>query len=180
MPAQSVISVPLTHIGVQMCFKPFISNYLFQYCTESVDWTIVKKPLEVTENYIACRTNQNNIFRYKTKLSINKLSQCNMGFFFLLPRRMCVAVRRNNYPLDGTQVLPAHMITVMAPITLINLLPHELMYEAGVEGGRIVPGGNADLHCANLNEQLEITITLDGYPISGTVYISQRSHIHNR
>jgi len=64
IPAQSVISVPLTHTGVQMCFKPSISNHLFQYCTESVDWTIVKKPLEVIENYITCRTNQNNIFRY--------------------------------------------------------------------------------------------------------------------
>ncbi|XP_012219117.1 intermembrane lipid transfer protein Vps13D isoform X2 [Linepithema humile] len=151
VPAQSVISVPLTHTGVQMCFKPFISNYLFQYCTESVDWTIVKKPLEVTENYITCRTNQNNIFR------------------------MCVAVRRNNYPLDGIQVLPAHMITVMAPVTLTNLLPYELMYEAGVEGGRIAPGSSADLHCANLNEQLEITITLDGYPISGTITLPPNS-----
>lgn len=66
IPAQSVMSVPLTHTGVQMCFKPLISNYLFQYCVESVDWTIVKKPLEVTESYITCRTNQHNIFRYGT------------------------------------------------------------------------------------------------------------------
>lgn len=64
VPAQSVMSMPLTYTGVQMCFKPLIPNYLYQYCTESVDWTIVKKPLEVTENYITCRTNQNNIFRY--------------------------------------------------------------------------------------------------------------------
>lgn len=80
-----------------------------------------------------------------------------------------MAVRRNNYPLDGGQVLPAHTITVMAPITLTNLLPYELTYEAGVEGGRIAPGCNADLQCANLNEQLEITIQLDGYPGYGMV-----------
>lgn len=85
--------------------------------------------------------------------------------------RMCVAVRRNNYPLDGMQVLPAHTITVMAPITLTNLLPYELMYKAGIEGGRIAPGCNADLHCASLIEQLEITIQLDGYPGSGVVCI---------
>lgn len=83
--------------------------------------------------------------------------------------RMCVAVRRNNYPPDGMQVLPAHTITVMAPITLTNLLPYELMYEAGAEGDRIAPGCSADLHCANLNEQLEITIQLDGYPGYGVV-----------
>ncbi|KYN30792.1 Vacuolar protein sorting-associated protein 13D [Trachymyrmex septentrionalis] len=151
VPAQSVMSVPLTHIGVQMCFKPLISNYLFQYCMESVNWTVVKKPLEVMENYVTCRTNQNNIFR------------------------MCVAVRRNNYPPDGMQVLPAHTITVMAPITLTNLLPYELIYEAGVEGGRITPGCSADLHCANLNEQLEITIQLDGYPGCGVIILPPNS-----
>lgn len=84
---------------------------------------------------------------------------------------MCVAVRRNNYPLDGVQVLPGHTITVMAPVTLTNLLPYELMYEASIEGGRIAPGCSADLHCANLIEQLEITIQLDGYPGSGIVCI---------
>ncbi|XP_025991490.2 vacuolar protein sorting-associated protein 13D isoform X1 [Solenopsis invicta] len=151
VPAQSVISMPLTHTGIQMCFKPLISNYLFQYCMESVDWTIVKKPLEVSENYVTCRTNQNNIFR------------------------MCVAVRRNNYPPDGIQVLPAHTITVMAPITLTNLLPYELTYEAGVEGGRITPGCSADLHCANLTENLEITIQLDGYPGYGLIILPPNS-----
>lgn len=80
-----------------------------------------------------------------------------------------MAVRRNNYPPDGMQVLPAHTITVMAPITLTNLLPYELIYEAGVESGRIAPGCNADLQCANLNEQLEITIQLDGYSGYGAV-----------
>ncbi|XP_012530446.2 vacuolar protein sorting-associated protein 13D isoform X2 [Monomorium pharaonis] len=152
VPAQSVVSVPLTHTGVQMCFKPLISNYLFQYCMESVDWTIVKKPLEVSENFVTCRTNQNNLFR------------------------MCVAVRRSNYPPDGMQVLPAHMITVMAPITLTNLLPYELTYEAGMEGGRIAPGCNADLHCANLNEQLEIMIQLDGYPGYGVIILPPNSN----
>lgn len=151
-----------------MCFKPLISNYLFQYCVESVDWTVVKKPLEVTENYVTCRTNQNNIFRY-IKRSFFSIKLAKLNYCFLLLYRMCVAVRRNNYPPDSMQVFPAHTITVMAPITLTNLLPYELMYEAGTEGSRIAPGCSADLHCANLNEQLEITIQLDGYPGYGVV-----------
>lgn len=88
---------------------------------------------------------------------------------------MCVAVRRNNYPLDSIQVLPGHTITVMAPITLTNLLPYELTYKAGIEGGRILPGDSADLHCSNLDEQLEITVQLDGYPGSGMVHITSSS-----
>ncbi|EFN79344.1 Vacuolar protein sorting-associated protein 13D [Harpegnathos saltator] len=151
LPAQSVTSLPLSHIGVQMCFKPFIPNCRFQYCTESVNWTAVKKPMEVMENHITCRTNQNNVFR------------------------MCVAVRRNNYPVDGAQVLPGHTITVMAPITITNLLPYELTYEATAEGGRVSPGCSADLHSSNLEEQLEINIQLDGYPGSGTIILPLNS-----
>lgn len=82
---------------------------------------------------------------------------------------MCIAVKRDNYPIDTGQTLPAHTIIIMAPITLTNLLPYELLYEAGIESGRIRPGGNADLHCPNIDEQLEIIIHLEGYPGTGTV-----------
>lgn len=68
------------------------------------------------------------------------------------------------------QVLPGHTITVMAPITMTNLLPYELTYEVSGENGRIPPGCSADLHCSNLEEQLEINIQLDGYPGLGTVF----------
>ena len=64
VPAHSTISVPLTHTGVQMCLKPINLNNLFQYCTETIDWTVVKKPLEIIENRMTCRANHNNIFRY--------------------------------------------------------------------------------------------------------------------
>lgn len=87
--------------------------------------------------------------------------------------RMCVAVVRDNYPLDTGHMLPAHTITVMAPITLTNLLPHELFFGVGAENGRILPGGSADLHTANVDEHLEITVQLDGYAGSGTVNINR-------
>ncbi|XP_066594830.1 intermembrane lipid transfer protein Vps13D isoform X2 [Prorops nasuta] len=151
VPAQSVVSVPLTHTGVQMCVRPLLPNYLFQYCLESIDWTVVKKPLEVVENHITCRTNQNNIFR------------------------MCVGIRRDNYPFDTSQMLPAHVINIMAPIKLTNLLPHELLYEVGNESGRITAGNSADLHCSSINEQLEIAIHLDGYPGSGVISLPQNT-----
>ncbi|XP_029047151.1 vacuolar protein sorting-associated protein 13D isoform X1 [Osmia bicornis bicornis] len=147
VPALSTVSVPLTHTGVQMCLKPLNLNTLFQYCTETIDWTVVKKPLEIIENRITCRANHNNIFR------------------------MCVAVMRDNYPPDTSQILPGHTITVMAPLTLTNLLPHELLFEVGTESGRILPGGSADLHAVNVEEQLEITIQLDGYPGPGMMIL---------
>ncbi|XP_078044296.1 vacuolar protein sorting 13D isoform X1 [Augochlora pura] len=155
VPAQSTISVPLTHTGVQVCLKPLNMNNLFQYCTETIDWTTVRKPLEVIENRITCRANHNNIFR------------------------MCVAVMRNNYPPDVGHMLPAHTITIMAPVTLNNLLPHEILFKVGAESNRIPAGSSADLHTVNIEEQLEITIQIDGYPGSGTMILPPNANSFN-
>lgn len=152
--AQTVISIPLTHTGAQMWIRPVYPNRLFQYCVEPIDWSIVKKPSEVTEIQTRCKTNQNHIFR------------------------MCVAIKRNNYPADGTQAaptMPAHSILFLAPVTLTNLLPHEISYAAGSESGRIPPGNSSDLHTSNNDGQLEISIQLEGYTDPGTLLIPQNS-----
>lgn len=151
VPANSVISVPLTHTNVKMFIKPQCPNYEFQYCMEPIDWTSVKKPMEIAETIATCRTNQNNIFK------------------------ICIAVRRDNYPVDlGQQILPAHTISLIPPVTLTNLLPHEFFYQVpSAESGRIAPGSCANLHNHNIEEQLEIIFQLDGYPGSGTLILSQ-------
>lgn len=86
--------------------------------------------------------------------------------------RMSVAVKRDTYPVDVGQTFPGHTIVIMAPVTLTNLLPHELGYKVGNENGRIVPGGSADLHTLNNEEQLIVVVELDGY--SGTGNVSRR------
>lgn len=148
VPAQSRISIPLTHTDVQMYMKPVHPTLPYQYCVEPIDWTCVKKPAEVIEIQSTCRTNKQDIFR------------------------MCVAVRRDNYPPDTTQTLPGHTISILAPMTLTNLLPNELFYSAGVENGRVAPGESADLHSPNVNNQLEMNVQLDGYSGAGTVSLS--------
>ncbi|XP_058797313.1 intermembrane lipid transfer protein Vps13D isoform X2 [Phymastichus coffea] len=149
--AQSRISIPLTHTDVQMYLRPVHSSLPYQYCVEPIDWTCVKKPAEVIEIQTTCRTNKQDIFR------------------------MCVAVRRDNYPPDTTQALPGHTILILAPMTITNLLPNELFYSAGTENGRIAPGNSADLQSPNINNQLEITVQLDGYSGAGTLILPQNS-----
>ncbi|XP_044592109.1 vacuolar protein sorting-associated protein 13D isoform X2 [Cotesia glomerata] len=151
VPAKSIISVPITHTNVQMSLKPQHPSQVFQYCMESIDWTLAKKPMEIVETITTCRTNQNNLFK------------------------MCVAVRRENYPTDAASiVLPAHTITLLPPVTCINLLPHELLYQVAGESGRIPPGSTADLHGIK-EEQLEIAFQLDGYSGPGTLILGQIS-----
>ncbi|XP_033219342.1 vacuolar protein sorting-associated protein 13D isoform X2 [Belonocnema kinseyi] len=150
--AESQISIPITYTGVLMSLRPLHPSNSFQYCTQPIDWTIVKKPLEVIETPAICRTNKDDVFR------------------------MSIAIKRDNYPPDISQTIPGHRITILAPITITNLLPHEVFYSAGTESGRILPGGTADLHSTNLDEQLDIKIQLDGYPGAGFVLLPQGSN----
>ncbi|XP_014236722.1 vacuolar protein sorting-associated protein 13D isoform X1 [Trichogramma pretiosum] len=152
VPAQSRISIPLSHTDVQMYVKPVQAGHPYQYCIEPIDWTTVKKMNEVIEVQTTSRTpNLQQTFR------------------------MCVAVRRDNYPVDTSQTLPGHTITILAPMTLTNLLPHELYFTVGTESGRILPGESSDLHSLNVTDQLEISIQMDGYPGSGTFILPQNS-----
>ena len=81
---------------------------------------------------------------------------------------MTVAIKRDNYPVEDNDI-PGHTITILAPITLTNLLPHELMYRIGKDSNRISPGESSDLHSYNTDESLEIIIQVEGYPGAGTV-----------
>lgn len=141
--ARSEVSVPLTHTASEMSLRPILSENSYQYCTEYIDWSQVKKQLEVSEVHIKCRNNRNELFR------------------------ACVAVRRNNYPVG--EFLPGHTVTILAPITLTNLLPNELNYKIGSSYSRISPGESSDLHNYDADEALEIVMQLENYPGSGSV-----------
>lgn len=143
--AQSKISIPLTHTSVQMFIRPCHTTEQYQYCTEPIDWSTVKKPCDITEILTTCKTNQQNQFK------------------------ICVSIRKDNYPPDTTQSLPGHMITILAPITVTNLLPHELIFNAGTEKVRIAPGASSELHSADINQDLEMTLEIDGFPGAGKV-----------
>ncbi|XP_020712491.2 intermembrane lipid transfer protein Vps13D isoform X3 [Athalia rosae] len=153
--AQTVVSIPLTHTGAQMLLRPIHLDRIFQFCVEPIFWSAAKKPLEVAEIHTTCKTNQNDIFR------------------------MCVTIKRDNYPADvnlAVPTMPAHSIIFLAPITLTNLLPHEISYTVASESGRILPGNSADLHTVNNAEQLEVNIQLEGYPGTGMLLLPQNSN----
>jgi vacuolar protein sorting-associated protein 13D len=77
---------------------------------------------------------------------------------FVQPYRFCVAVKRNEFPADGDDIIPqnsqpnivqlmcmsnrANLITLLSPFKLVNLLPHEISYEIKNKNifGRIAPG----------------------------------------
>ena len=81
-----------------------------------------------------------------------------MSFYF----RYCVSVQRDGYPLNSPSeqpdnngynvVQPAHTITIVPPIVLINLLPIDLFYfvQSPSLKGNIKPGRLSPLYKVNI------------------------------
>lgn len=70
----------------------------------------------------------------------------------LLNCRFCAEIRRDNYPIDRAAALhgvtgqwtqPAHTITLLPSLLLVNLLPVDLNYCLEGTLGRIQPGSEA-------------------------------------
>lgn len=78
--------------------------------------------------------------------------------FFIIVLRFCVAVKREGYPEEapllentatkGLQMMsqPAHTLTVMYPVMLVNLLPCDLSYQVknvpakgSIKAGKAIP-----------------------------------------
>lgn len=78
--------------------------------------------------------------------------------FFAIVKRFCVAVKREGYPEDvpshesspakGLNMMPqpAHTLTIMYPVMLVNLLPCDLCYQVkntpakgNIKAGKSVP-----------------------------------------
>jgi vacuolar protein sorting-associated protein 13D len=68
--------------------------------------------------------------------------------------RFCAAIHRENFPYERVLpaykwVQPAHTITLLSPITIVNLLPYDLHFAVkdapSNSAGRIKPGQSASL-----------------------------------
>lgn len=77
--------------------------------------------------------------------------------------RFCVAVQRDDFPADDDQIIPpnthpsivqlmslskrANLITLQSPLTISNLLPHDVTFEIRSKGvfGHIPPGKDFDM-----------------------------------
>lgn len=73
-------------------------------------------------------------------------------FFFIC--RFCAEIKRDNYPHDrvsvvggviGQYIQPAHTITLLPTVLLVNLLPIDLSYKIAGVPGQIAAGSETPL-----------------------------------
>lgn len=101
--------------------------------------------------------------------------------------RFCVAVRRLNYPSDPmaaegergsgrkssshrTWIQPAHVITFLPPVVIINLLPCHLNFRLKSElASMVVAPGKESFVLVNLEEEMIFEFFLDNFPGRGEI-----------
>lgn len=120
----------------------------FQFCKDTLNWKEMDDNVDLQQELRTCLSNREKF-------------------------RFVAAIRREGYPTkDANQGIPGHSITLWPPLRLNNLLPCDLLYKllSGTQG-RIASSESASIHEIDLERELKITLTLDGYPGAGTLSI---------
>uniref|UniRef100_A0A182Q6S0 UBA domain-containing protein n=1 Tax=Anopheles farauti TaxID=69004 RepID=A0A182Q6S0_9DIPT len=86
--------------------------------------------------------------------------------------RMLFAIRKEPYPCRDVIHLPGHVITILPPMRIHNLLPCDLLYRlpSGSQG-RIASSETARITEVDIEQSIVLVLTLDSYPNAGQITI---------
>lgn len=120
----------------------------YQFCAKSVHWKDMEDTESVHQELRTCKGNSDRGFRW------------------------VAAIKRDGFPLKEATSIPGHSITLWPPLRLNNLLPCDLLYKlpSGTQG-RVSSSETEHIHDVDLEEQVDITLTLDGYPKPAPILI---------
>uniref|UniRef100_A0A0A9WG36 Vacuolar protein sorting-associated protein 13D n=3 Tax=Lygus hesperus TaxID=30085 RepID=A0A0A9WG36_LYGHE len=158
-----ILSVPLSHAMGQMWARPSIpmnnsKGNGYPWPNKAIGWQQVDHPGQVFHETRLCGNKKDDAFRF------------------------CAAIHRENYPADRhppltpplsySMVQPAHTITLLPPLTIVNLLPYELCYSIKDKVKNVVkPGQQHSDYTVDLESLQEISMNLENFTVAGTLFI---------
>ncbi|TRY62990.1 hypothetical protein TCAL_03981 [Tigriopus californicus] len=164
--------IPLTYVWSRIYAKPSTGNVSqWQYCEEPVNWF---KIMTKQDNSLDVRTSSKVWRQHSEKY------------------RFCVAIERENYPIENTirrtseeriapapssWIQPAHKISFVSPIVVVNLLPCHLMLKNMVGNlvkSNIAPGKEHFLP-VDISQQIVLHLSLDQYPKGSDLIVPPNS-----
>ena len=152
------IPIPLLYCWANLMIRPFVSSsYHWKYSRRQVHWCHILDSADYTLDL------------HQSEHSVNPRIE---------PYRFSVSVRRLGYPPEPLAigpsnkawVQPAHLVTVLAPATLVNLLPCQLYYsvQSGTVKGESSPGSETPLHI-DTTQLYVLDFYLENFPGVGSV-----------
>ena len=128
------------------CDGGAVGNFLFT--EKSIHWKDVLDPNETHQEMRTCCSITNKIYK------------------------LVFAIKKEPYPSKENVLLPGHTITLWPPLRLHNLLPCDLLFKLPTGSqGRISSANTANIHEVDLEQTLEIIITLDSFSGAGHISI---------
>lgn len=124
------------------------------FCERSIHWRDMDESLDVQQWIRTCKSARDRLFR------------------------IVAAIQRDGYPMKDIATIPGHTIVLLPPLRLHNLLPCDLLYRlANNTHGRVSPSETANIYEIDLENQSEITITLDSFPGADKILIPNSAQI---
>ncbi|KAG1679364.1 Vacuolar protein sorting-associated protein 13D [Nymphon striatum] len=137
-------SLPVDYVNSLIWIRP--AELSIGFCNRPVKWQdTTQSDQNVTKN--------DNVICYPTASHLK-------------PYKFCVQVNRENYPLDTFFTQPGHNITLIAPITIINLLPCDLRFRmkgAEMETGCVKAGKENVFTSISVDETVELVLNIDNF-----------------
>lgn len=121
---------------------------IYQYTDKAIHWKEMVDVMDIQQELRTCQSNREVHYR------------------------MVVAMKREKYPAKDIGQIPGHTLVLYPPLRIHNLLPCDLIYrlQTGV-GGSVAMSKTANVHELDMEETIELKITLEGYPGAGTITI---------
>ena len=167
--------VALKHVWAKMVVRPQTSaakTDQWKFSEKSIEWYHI---LSAAENELKCHTCP-HLWRPAE----------------VPPQQFCVAVRRLNYPSDPTTeeggnsshrtwIQPAHVITFLPSVVIINLLPCHLNFRLKKDAFKtiVVAPGKESYVLVNLEEDMAFEFFLDNFPGRGDISLPAGLRFNN-
>ncbi|XP_069683777.1 intermembrane lipid transfer protein Vps13D isoform X2 [Periplaneta americana] len=155
-----ILPVPLSYVMSYLWVRPIDrsqpAGHGYVFCNKPITWSHVSRPGETVEELHMCISNRDQCFRF------------------------CAAIHRENFPYERITsaykwVQPAHSVTLLSPITIVNLLPYDLHYAVkdapSSSAGRMKPGESASLTQVDIEKVVELCFHLENFPRAGTLVV---------
>ncbi|KAI5737130.1 hypothetical protein M8J76_010314 [Diaphorina citri] len=154
IPEGSCQPMPLAYTDAQLSIRPLEkskqpSGQYFAFCIRPIYWHKITTPGDVEEEIRVCHSNRGQLYSYRFR----------------------AAIKRDKYPCDKAEQLwmqPAHTISLLSPILLVNLLPINLHYSFNdCVHGDLNKGQEVALYQIDVDAPIGVCFHLDNYRVPG-------------
>uniref|UniRef100_A0A8D8VB54 Vacuolar protein sorting-associated protein 13D n=1 Tax=Cacopsylla melanoneura TaxID=428564 RepID=A0A8D8VB54_9HEMI len=154
IPVGACQPMPLTYTDAQLFIRPLEKSkqppsQYFAFCIRPIYWHKIKTPGEMEEETRTCQSNRGQFFSYRFR----------------------AAIKRDKFPCDKAEALwmqPAHTISLLSPILLVNLLPINLGYSFNdCVHGIVNKGQDEALYQIDVDAPIGVLLSLDNFDVPG-------------